>query len=86
MSLTVGSPFLIRVAPKEITWPESAGVLDAGLWKLACSMVEARRSHGAGKQGLEEGCGGGWLLHLMCGVTPLWPRKATGVGRKASAR
>lgn len=49
-------------------------------------MVEAQHSYGGGKQGLEEGCGHGWLLRLMRGVTSLWPRKETGVGRKTSAR
>ena len=85
VALTVGSPFLIIAPHREITPPDSAGVLATGLWKPGCSTVEAEPSHGASRQELEEGCGGGWLLRLVCGVTSLWPGKETSVGRKASA-
>ena len=59
VALTVGSPFLIIAPHREITTPDSAGVLDTGLWKPGCSTVEAEPSHGASRQELEEGCGGG---------------------------
>lgn len=64
-ALTVGSPFLVVVPRREITAPESAGVLNAGPWKPGCSMVEAQCSHGASKQGLEEG-GGGRVAAASC--------------------
>lgn len=78
--LAVGSPFGIIVCRREIKTPGSAAVLDAGLWDPGCSTAEASWSHGAGEEGLEEGCRGGW-----CGVTSLWHRKESGVGQKASA-
>lgn len=76
--LAVGSPF--GVCHKEVKAQRSAAVLDAGLWDPGCSTAEALWSHGGGKEGLEEGCRGGWH-----GVTSLWHRKESGVGQKASA-
>lgn len=64
--LAAFSPFGTIVCHREIKTPGSDGVLDAGLWDPGCSTAEAAWSHGAGKEGLEEGCRGGWR-----GVTSL---------------
>lgn len=81
-----GLTFFNHSSPQRNHCTNTAGFLDAGSWKPRCSTEEAERGHGASRQKLEEGCGNGWLLHLMRGDLSVAREGDPGVGRKASAR
>lgn len=78
-----GLTFFNHIPPQGNRCTNTASVLDAGWWKPWRSTEEAERSHGASRQKLGEGCGNGWLLHLVWGDLSVAWEGDPGVGAES---